>query len=95
MNRLCLMLLLALAACAHAPAEPVEPQVRTQTVNVAVPVPCKALVELGPEPEYPDTPEAIQQAETIADVAVLYAQGRAMRVQRLAAYAVAKAACVF
>lgn len=95
MKRIILCVALALAGCATTRLPAPEAQVRVEKVEIAVPVPCKALAELGPEPAFPDTPEAIERAATIGELAALYAQGRAMRVQRLAAYAVAKATCVF
>lgn len=86
--------LLALAGCAHPKSLP-EPLVRTVTVKVATPVPCQALEALGPEPAYPDTDDAIANAATIGQLAALYAKGRAMRVQRLLEYGVAKSSCIF
>lgn len=84
-----------LAGCATTPHEPPEPVVRTVEVKVAQPVPCPALEALGPEPDYPDTDEALRNAPGVGDLAKLYAQGRLMRVQRLAEYAAAKVGCVF
>lgn len=87
--------LASLVGCKTAPLEPLEPSIRTVEVKVAVPVPCPALTELGEEPSYPDTDEAIAKAATIGQLAALYAKGRAMRVQRLLEYSVARASCVF
>lgn len=84
-----------LAGCATTPHEPPEPVVRTVEVKVAQPVPCPALAELGPEPDYPDTDEAIRNAAGVGDLAKLYAQGRLMRAQRLSEYAAAKVGCIF
>lgn len=87
---------LGLAGCAsHANLPSLEPSVRPVEVKVQVPVPCPALTALGAEPAYPDTDGAIAREETIGGLARLYAKGRIMRMQRLAEYAVAKAACVF
>lgn len=88
-------LLCAATACASTRHDPPEPSIRTVEVKVAVPVPCPALTALGPEPAYPDTDEAIAASETIGQAAALYAKGRAMRVQRLLEYGVARASCVF
>lgn len=82
-------------ACATAPQVPLEPSLRSVEVKVAVPVACPALKALGEEPSYPDTDAAIAASETIGQLAALYAKGRAMRAQRLAEYAVAKAGCIF
>jgi hypothetical protein len=84
-----------LSACATTPRSPPEPVVRTITVKVATPVPCPALEALGPEPEYPDTDEAIAAAGTIGALAGLYAKGRAMRVQRLLEFVTARGSCIF
>lgn len=97
MHRLALVIAAAigLGGCASTPSKPLEPSIRTVEVKVAVPVPCPALTELGEEPSYPDTDEAIAKAATIGQLAALYAKGRAMRVQRLLEYSVARASCVF
>jgi hypothetical protein len=67
--------------------------VRIERVPIDRPVPCPALDALGPEPAYPDTDEALKQAQGIGPLAVLYRVGRAMREQRLAEYKTARAAC--
>lgn len=85
--------LLATGGCKTVP-EPVEPSIVVKEVVVQVPVPCPALAQLGPEPLYPDTAEAMAGA-TIGQAAALYAQGRVLRAQRLAEYIAARAACVF
>jgi hypothetical protein len=98
MHRLALIALAAavgLGGCKTVPSKPLEASVRTVEVKVAVPVPCRALETLGPEPAYPDTDAAIAAATGIGQLAALYAKGRAMRVQRLLEYSVAKAACTF
>lgn len=89
-----LPLLAALVAC-KTTNEPVEPRVVIQVQKEQVPVPCPALGLLGPEPAYPDTPEAIDKAETPGALAGLYVQGRWLRIQRLAEYEAAKTACLF
>lgn len=96
MSRAMLALGLAamLGACSHAQTRP-EPKVQLVEVKVATPVPCPALTSLGPEPAYPDSDEALAAATGIGPLAKLYATGRKMRAQRLAEYAVARAACTF
>ena len=88
-------LALAATACHTTPSEPPQPVVRTVEVAVQVPVPCPALDQLGPEPVYPDTADAIANADGIGELARLYATGRLMRIQRLAEYAAVKQACKF
>lgn len=90
-----LLATLPLLGCATTPSEPPQPLIRTVEVAVAVPTPCPALASMGDEPSYPDTDEAIRSAPSIGALAQLYAQGRLMRVQRLAEYAAAKAGCMF
>lgn len=84
-----------ITGCAGHQPIPLEPKIVTKEVKVEVPVPCKALVQLGPDPVYPDTAEAISNAPGIGELAALYAKGRIIRMQRLAEYATAKAACIF
>ena len=91
MKRLIIPLALAVAGCAQTP--PPEPQIITKEVDVPVPQPCKALVDIGSEPVYPDTDAAIAAAPDIFSIAKLYAAGRLLRVQRLAKYVAAKASC--
>lgn len=88
-------LALACPACKTTQIPIAEPEVRVQEVKVATPVPCGALEALGPEPVYPDTDEAIASAGTVGQLAALYAQGRKLRAERLALYAVAKVSCIF
>lgn len=90
-----LMAALTLSGCATDGQTRLEPEVRTVEVKVPTPVPCPALERLGPEPTYPDTDAAIQSAETIGDLAALYAAGRKLRVQRLSEYLAAKTSCIF
>lgn len=83
------------AGCAHTPTEPPEPVVQLVEVKVPQPVPCPALAQLGQEPAYPDTDEAIKAAPNVAERAKLYVKGRTLRVQRLAEYTAAALACQF
>ena len=84
---------LALAACATTKRLPAEPVIVIQEVKVAVPVPCKVLDALGPEPTYPDTNEALSNAPNLFTRVQLMLQGRLLRIQRLAEYGVAKSSC--
>lgn len=72
-----------------------EPPVRVEQVLVPQPVPCPALAQLGPEPNYPDTDEAIASAPSIGVLAQLYRAGRLLRTQRLAEFYAAATACNF
>lgn len=81
--------------CATTSSDTSEPRVVVQEVKVPVPVPCPALAELGPEPVYVDTDEAIANAPSFAARAQLYVIGRAQRVRRLTEYTAVKAACAF
>lgn len=83
------------AGCATTPSEPLEPPVRVVTVKEQTPVPCPALLKLGPEPEYPDTDAAILAAPNIAERSRLYTEGRVLRIARLAEYVAVKAGCIF
>lgn len=83
-----------LSACGGTTPRP-EPEIRTVEVKVKTPVPCPALQQLGPEPAYADTDEAITAAQDIGTLAKLYAKGRLQRTQRLKEYVVAKASCLF
>lgn len=88
-------LALTCPACKTTQQAVVEPEVRVQEVKVATPVPCGALTALGPEPTYPDTDAAIAKAATLGQLAALYAKGRALRIERLSLYAIAKTSCLF
>jgi hypothetical protein len=89
MRNLVFLAALALPACATTVAP--QPIVRTVTVNV--PVPCPALVELGPEPAYVDTDNALRAAPDLFSRVKLLLQGRLTKTARLAQYAAAKASC--
>ena len=69
---------LILAGCASAPS---QPAVVTKTVNVEVPVHCSP--NIGPEPSYADTPEAIRAASDFGSRLKLVLAGRVQRIQRL------------
>lgn len=71
----------------------VPPAVETVEVKVAVPVPCKALGKLGPEPAYVDTDGALHTAVNIFEQVKLLLAGRDQRRQRLNEYTQARAAC--
>lgn len=81
---------LALGACATTGSIP-EPII--QTVEVRVPVPVRCNPDMGPDPIYPDTSEAIRAAPNVAARAQLYAAGRLMREQREREYQAALAEC--
>lgn len=93
MKKLVIIAALLLGACKTVP-DP-EPRIEVVEVKVAVPVPCKALEQLGPEPEYPDSDAAIQATDDVGELAKLYVAGRLLRIQRLAEYTAAKSACIF
>lgn len=50
---------LALSACATAPQPIPVPPVRVERVDIPIHVACAAKSELGPEPEYADSDEAL------------------------------------
>ncbi|CAN5127916.1 hypothetical protein BH10PSE4_BH10PSE4_04950 [soil metagenome] len=68
-----------------------EPPIKIQIVKVPVPVACAP--DLGPEPSYPDTPEALQAAPNIFERVKLLLAGRIERQQRLAVLGAALKAC--
>jgi hypothetical protein len=85
---------LTLAACQSTPSVPPEPIIKTQIVEVPVPVRCNAKEQLGAEPDYADNDEAIRstpfpnpmtEAELLANwfyhTKILTA-GRLQRIQR-------------
>lgn len=84
-----------LGGCATTPTACPKPIIQTKEVLVPTPVPCKALTDLGAEPSYLDTDAALAGAPDVFEQARLLLKGRLMRGQRLAAYGVAKVACVF
>ncbi|OGT54672.1 MAG: hypothetical protein A3E01_09990 [Gammaproteobacteria bacterium RIFCSPHIGHO2_12_FULL_63_22] len=79
MRLLAIAVTLVLAACATDRPAP-EPIVRTVEVKVPVQVPCRP--ELGEEPAYPDTDEALAMAPDIFVGVQLLKSGRGLRIQR-------------
>lgn len=69
------------------------PLIQPQIVKVAVPVPCPALKKLGPEPTYPDTPQALKAAPNIFERLKLLLAGRLLRIERDAEKSAVLAAC--
>jgi len=78
MIRIAIACVLCLGACA--PRGKPEPIVRTVTVNVPVPVPCRP--DIGPEPEYADSPEALAAATDIFEAVRARIAGREQRQAR-------------
>lgn len=89
---LLLALVPVLTGCATTPPEPV---VQLVEVKVAVPVPCSALADLGAEPAYADSAEALSNTNEVGALAKLYVIGRLQRIQRLAEYTAVKTSCIF
>jgi hypothetical protein len=84
---------LALSACATKSKTPPEPVIQTVEVKVPVPVKCPALNELGAEPAYPDTDEALAAAPSLYERVRLLLVGRLMRTKRLGEYETVKNVC--
>lgn len=80
-------LILALSGCVTAG----EHQVDVKLVNVPTPIPCTP--DVGSEPAYPDTPEALNAATDIFERVKLLLEGRIKRQQRLAVLNAAVSAC--
>jgi hypothetical protein len=76
---------LALAGCASS-----TPAIQIREVDVPTPVHCKP--NLGPEPAYPDTDDALKAADLFGSVKLLL-EGRLMRIQRDAEKSAALTAC--
>lgn len=94
--KLWLLLALALGACAPKVAGlPCPPKIQTVQVSVPTPVPCKALQDLGPEPDYPDTDAALAKETSVFNQGKMLLAGRVLRTKRLLAYQAAKVACAF
>lgn len=62
-------------------------------VDVPVPTPVYCTPNLGPEPAYPDTDEALKAAPNIFEAAKLLVEGRLMRIQRDTEKSAALKAC--
>lgn len=71
-------LTLLLASCAGKP--PPEPVIKTQIVNLPVAVHCKP--DIGPDPQYPDTADALAKAPDLFTRVKLLVAGRLLRIQR-------------
>ncbi|MDR3507603.1 MAG: hypothetical protein P4L64_06860 [Caulobacteraceae bacterium] len=83
-----ILLSLALGACATAPP---DRAVAVRTVEVPVAVRCQP--NLGPEPAYPDTDEALKAAPDLFARVRLLLAGRLMRMGRDAEKSAALQAC--
>jgi hypothetical protein len=73
---------MSLAACETPGAARPEPEPRIVTVEVPVPVPVKCTPDVGPDPVYPDTDEAIAAAPNLFERVKLVVAGRLMRIAR-------------
>lgn len=80
MKRSILIAALMLASCASARPSPPEPVVQIVEVKVPVAVPCAP--DIGPEPTYTDTAEAIAAAPDIYARVRLLVAGRLQRIAR-------------
>ena len=80
MNRALILSALLLASCGTT-AKPV-PEPVVQIVEVKVPVAIACDPDIGPEPAYVDTPEAIAAAPDIFARTVLILAGRVQRIAR-------------
>lgn len=78
MRRLFWIPALALAACAARPADPI-----LKTVEVKLPVPVACPDRRAPQPNYPDTAEALAAAPDLFERVKLLLAGRELRDQRL------------
>ncbi|MFS0710392.1 hypothetical protein [Brevundimonas phoenicis] len=80
MNRVLIVAALLLASCGSTPKVTPEPVVQIVEVKVPVAIPCDP--DIGPEPAYVDTPEAIALAPDIFARTVLLVAGRLQRIAR-------------
>lgn len=80
MNRALILSALLMAGCTPTPRPAPEPVV--QIVEVKVPVAIACDPDIGPEPAYVDTPEAIALAPDIFARTVLLVAGRVQRIAR-------------
>jgi hypothetical protein len=90
MKRILLVVPLVLAGCAAIPVP--EPIVRTVTVEVPVFAACVP-DNLGANPGYPDTDDALRSAAGPAERMLLMFQGRSARDQRLSEVEIALENC--
>lgn len=94
MSRRAILAVIALAplaaACTTTSGTP-EPIITTHDVGVAVPTKCKP--EIGPEPDYPDTDEALAAASDIFEGVKLLKAGRKLRIARDGVKSAALQAC--
>ena len=77
MKRVAVLIALSLAACAKP-----EPVIRYQTVEVRVPVSVPCDPDIGPEPSYVMTPEAVAAAPNIYVLTVMLLSERIQRIAR-------------
>jgi hypothetical protein len=80
MKRTALIAVLLLAGCNTTPK--VRPEPIVQLVEVKIPVVVACAPDIGPEPVYADTPEAIAAAPDIYARTVLLLVGRIQRIAR-------------
>ncbi|WP_426024664.1 hypothetical protein [Brevundimonas sp. PWP3-1b1] len=80
MKRVLILSALLLASCNSTPKVTPEPVVQIVEVKVPVAIPCDP--DIGPEPAYVDTPEAIAMAPDIFARTVLLLAGRVQRIAR-------------
>jgi hypothetical protein len=80
MNRVLILSALLMAGCTPMPKPAPEPVVVFKEVKVPVAIACDP--DIGPEPAYVDTPEAITAAPDIFARTVLLLAGRAQRIAR-------------
>lgn len=80
MNRALILSALLLASCTPTPMPAPEPVVQIVEVKVPIAVPCEP--EIGPDPAYVDTAEAIAAAPDIFARTVLLLAGRIQRIAR-------------
>lgn len=80
MNRALILSALLLASCTSTPRPSPEPIVQIVEVKVPIAVPCDP--DIGPDPAYVDTAEAIAAAPDIFARTVLLLAGRIQRIAR-------------
>lgn len=88
MTRFALIAALALAGCATTAP---EPRIETRIVEVPVTVSCR--VEIGPDPAYPDSDEALRGAPNLFERTRLLVAGRLLRIAREREISAALKAC--